>query len=252
MWEARRRRAVRLALYYPPSRPVNVAVGVRRLAAAFACGANGAAIVNSPPFHATSAAGSTSGGAAHENRRLRPLSNPSPLPSYVNALACRRERGFHSLWFAEHVVLFDDIARALSLSDTGKIPVRRSGIIDPFLALAFVAATTKTIRLGTGICLVPQRNPVYTAKEVATLDYLSGGRVDFGVGIGWLEEEFRALGVPFERRAGRTRAYLEVMRRFSDRGPIRGRVLHSASLSHDRSRAEAAFRRSTRGESDAR
>jgi probable F420-dependent oxidoreductase len=69
------------------------------------------------------------------------------------------------------------------------------------------------VRLGTGICLVPQRNPVYTAKEVASLDYLSNGRFDFGVGVGWLEEEFKALNVPFERRGARSRAYLEVMRR---------------------------------------
>ncbi len=74
------------------------------------------------------------------------------------------------------------------------------------------AGATSRIRLGTGICLVPQRNPVYTAKEVATVDYLSGGRVDFGVGIGWLAEEFAALGVPLERRAQRARAYLAVMR----------------------------------------
>ena len=151
-----------------------------------------------------------------------PLSNPFATPEYVNALGpAAEERGFHSLWVAEHVVLFDDYASRYPYSDTGKIPVSAaSGISDPFLALAFVAATTKRIRLGTGSCLVPQRNPVYTAKEVATLDYLSGGRVDFGVGIGWLEEEFRALGVPFERRAGRTRAYLEVMRRlWSDRVP---------------------------------
>ena len=83
----------------------------------------------------------------------------------------------------------------------------------PFSALSFLAAVTRTIRLGTGICLVPQRNPVYTAKEVAAVDWLSNGRFDFGVGVGWLAEEFQALGVPFERRAARCRAYLEVMRR---------------------------------------
>ena len=151
-----------------------------------------------------------------------PLSNPFATPDYISAIGpAAEERGFHSLWAAEHVVLFDDYASRYPYSDSGKIPVSaESGIIDPFLALAYVAATTKTIRLGTGICLVPQRNPVYTAKEVASLDYLSGGRVDFGVGIGWLEEEFRALDVPFERRAARTRAYLEVMRRlWTDRVP---------------------------------
>jgi probable F420-dependent oxidoreductase len=79
--------------------------------------------------------------------------------------------------------------------------------------LSFLAGMTRTLRLGTGICRVPQRNPVYTAKDVASVDWLSNGRLDFGVGIGWLAEEFHALGVPFERRAARCRAYLEVMRR---------------------------------------
>jgi probable F420-dependent oxidoreductase len=144
-----------------------------------------------------------------------PLSNPFATPEYVATLGrAAEERGFHSLWVAEHVVLFDEYASQYPYSSTGKIPApAESGIIDPFIALSFLAATTKKIRLGTGICLVPQRNPVYTAKEVASLDYLSNGRVDFGVGIGWLKEEFDALGVSFEERGARTRAYLEVMRR---------------------------------------
>jgi probable F420-dependent oxidoreductase len=80
-------------------------------------------------------------------------------------------------------------------------------------ALAAIATTTKTLRLGTGICLVSQRNPVYTAKQVADVDVLSGGRVDFGIGIGWLKEEFDALNVPFERRGKRADEHLEVMKR---------------------------------------
>jgi probable F420-dependent oxidoreductase len=85
--------------------------------------------------------------------------------------------------------------------------------LDPFTALSFAAAHTKTIRLGTGICLLPERNPVVTAKEVASVDKLSGGRLDLGVGIGWLKEEFAAVGVPWERRAERTREYLTAMKR---------------------------------------
>lgn len=128
--------------------------------------------------------------------------------------AAAEERGFHSIWVPEHVVLFDEYRSEYPYSFDGKIPApAETGMIDPFAVLSFVAAATKTIRLGTGICLVPQRNPVYTAKEVAAVDWLSGGRFDFGVGVGWLEEEFRALGVPFARRGARTRAYLEVMRR---------------------------------------
>jgi probable F420-dependent oxidoreductase len=144
-----------------------------------------------------------------------PLSTPFATPDYLQTLGGgAEERGFHSIWVAEHVVLFDDYASQYPYSADGRIPApSESGIFDPFLALSFFAAATRTIRLGTGICLVPQRNPVYTAKEVATVDWLSRGRVDFGVGIGWLEEEFRVLQVPFARRAARTRAYLEVMKR---------------------------------------
>jgi probable F420-dependent oxidoreductase len=86
-------------------------------------------------------------------------------------------------------------------------------ILDPFLALTFAAAVTSRIRLGTGICLVPERQPLTMAKEVATLDKLSGGRFDFGVGIGWLKEEFEALQVPWPKRAERTRDYLAAMQK---------------------------------------
>lgn len=144
-----------------------------------------------------------------------PFSNPFATPDYIHAFAtAAEERGFHSIWVAEHAVLFDEYQSTYPYAADGRIPApSESGILDPFPILAFLASCTKTIRLGTGICLVPQRNPVYTAKEVATVDWLSNGRVDFGVGIGWLEEEFRAVAAPFERRAARCRAYLEVMKR---------------------------------------
>jgi probable F420-dependent oxidoreductase len=120
------------------------------------------------------------------------------------------ERGFHSLWAPEHVVFFEEYASRYPYSDDGRLPAGGTPI-EPFLALTWLAASTQRLRLGTGICLVPQRNPVYTAKQVADLDYLSGGRVDFGIGIGWLREEFGALGVPWEQRAERTRDYVGVM-----------------------------------------
>ena len=144
-----------------------------------------------------------------------PAGNPFATPEYLNALATgAEERSFHSLWVAEHVVLFDDYRSRYPYAADGRIPVGgEAGLLDPFQTLAFLAARTRRIRLGTGICLVPQRNPVYTAKDAATIDWLSGGRFDFGVGIGWLAEEFAALGVPFEHRAARCREYLEVMRR---------------------------------------
>ena len=144
-----------------------------------------------------------------------PLINPYHTPEYVIALGRGAEqRGFHSLWLGEHVVVFDDYASPYPYAEDARVPMPRdSGLLELFVTLGYLAAVTTRIRLGTGICLVPQRNPVYTAKEVATLDYLSGGRVEFGVGVGWLKEEFDALGVPFARRGARAREYLEVMRR---------------------------------------
>src|SRR5689334_2015985 len=97
-----------------------------------------------------------------------PLAKPAATPDYVEALGAAADRhGFSSIWVAEHVVLFDEYASRYPYDDDGKIKVQgEAGIIDPFVALSFLAACTKTARLGTGICLVPQRNPVYTAKEV--------------------------------------------------------------------------------------
>lgn len=120
--------------------------------------------------------------------------------------------GFHSLWVPEHVLFFPEYESRYPYSDDGKLRGDPKSLLDPFSALTFVAANTERIRLGTGICLVPQRNPVYTARQVADLDYLSGGRFDFGVGIGWLKEEFEALGVPWQNRAGRAVECLEVMK----------------------------------------
>ena len=120
--------------------------------------------------------------------------------------------GFHSIWVPEHVLFFPEYASTYPYSTDGRIPGAPEGLLDPFSALTFVAAHTSRIRLGTGICLVPQRQPVYTARLVADLDYLSGGRVDFGVGIGWLAEEFDALGMPFADRGARCLEYIEAMR----------------------------------------
>jgi probable F420-dependent oxidoreductase len=123
------------------------------------------------------------------------------------------ERGFESIWVAEHVVLFDDYDSQYPYSPTGKFPGGGdTGLLDPLTALTYLAAVTDRVRLATGICLIPQRNPVYTAKQVADLDVLSGGRVDFGVGIGWLKEEFDALNVPFAARGKRADEYLQIMR----------------------------------------
>ena len=122
-------------------------------------------------------------------------------------------RGIESLWVAEHVVLFDDYEPEYPYDDGGRFPATAdSGILEPLTSLAFLAAHTSTIRLGTGILLLPQRNPVYTAKEVANVDWLSGGRVDLGIGVGWCKEEFDAVNVSWPKRGKRTDEYIEVMR----------------------------------------
>jgi probable F420-dependent oxidoreductase len=121
-------------------------------------------------------------------------------------------KGFHAIWVPEHVLFFPDYASTYPYSDSGRIPGDPEGLLDPFTALTFIASHTQSVRLGTGICLVPQRNPVYTAKMVADVDFLSGGRVDFGVGIGWLKEEFDNLGADFRGRARRCDEYIEAMK----------------------------------------
>lgn len=144
-----------------------------------------------------------------------PTQSPHFHADYLHTVAAECEaRNYHSIWLAEHVVLFDEYASSYPYELDGKFPITdERSLLEPFTTLAFLSARTERIRLGTGICLVPQRNPVYTAKEVANLDWLSNGRFDFGVGVGWLEEEFQALGMPFARRGQRCRSYLEVMRR---------------------------------------
>jgi probable F420-dependent oxidoreductase len=143
-----------------------------------------------------------------------PLGNGNASPEILRAVGRNvEERGFESIWVPEHVVLFEDYASAYPYSPDGRFPGGAdSGMLEPLTALTYLAAVTDRVRLGTGICLVPQRNPVYTAKQVTDLDNLSGGRVDFGVGVGWLREEFEALAMPFEKRGQRTDEHLAVMK----------------------------------------
>lgn len=143
-----------------------------------------------------------------------PLGNGNASAEILRAVGREVEdRGFESIWVPEHVVLFDEYASAYPYSPDGKFPGGAdSGMLEPLQALTYLAAVTDQVRLGTGICLVPQRNPVYTAKAVTDLDSLSGGRVEFGVGVGWLREEFAAVAMPFERRGPRTDEHLQVMK----------------------------------------
>lgn len=113
--------------------------------------------------------------------------------------------GFESLWTVEHVVVPAGYQSTYPYDPSGRMPGGDDAPMpDPLVWLAALAPVTTTIRLATGVLILPQRNPVVLAKEVATLDALSGGRALLGIGVGWLREEFEALGVPFGERAGRT------------------------------------------------
>lgn len=121
--------------------------------------------------------------------------------------------GFESVWGGEHVVMPTTIASPYPYTTDGKIPATpETSIPDPLIWLAYVAAAAPTLRLGTCILILPQRNPLVLAKELATLDHLSGGRVELGIGVGWMKEEFDALGVPWERRGTRNDEYVAAMR----------------------------------------
>ena len=141
-----------------------------------------------------------------------PFSHRTPVDYIAAAARHIEEVGFASIWAPEHVLFFPEYASSYPYSEDGRIPGNPDGILDPFSALTYVAAHTSRIRLGTGICLVPQRQPVYTAKMVADLDYLSGGRFEFGVGIGWLREEFDNLQMSFRARASRCAEYIDAMK----------------------------------------
>src|SRR3981189_2396369 len=123
------------------------------------------------------------------------------------------ECGFATLWAGEHVVMVDRSASHYPYSDDGAIAVpAQADWLDPMIALAFAAAASSRIAVATGVLLLPEHNPVVVAKQAASLDRLSGGRLTLGVGVGWSREEFDALGVPFERRAARTAEYVAAMR----------------------------------------
>jgi probable F420-dependent oxidoreductase len=135
-------------------------------------------------------------------------------PEIIRSVAVAAERhGFARLWAGEHVVMVDAPASRYPYAADGRIAVPADADwLDPMLALTYAAAVTTRIGLATGVLLLPEHNPVVTAKQAATLDVLSGGRLTLGVGIGWSADEFAALGVPFARRARRTAEYVAAMR----------------------------------------
>jgi probable F420-dependent oxidoreductase len=120
------------------------------------------------------------------------------------------ERGFESLWFPEHTHI--PTSRKSPWGGGRVLPEVYKQSLDPFLALTAAAMTTRRIRLATGICLVVERDPIHTAKQVATIDYLSGGRFLFGIGGGWNAEEMANHGTVFETRFALMRERVEAMK----------------------------------------
>ena len=146
---------------------------------------------------------------------------PFGVPESLARLArAAEEHGIESMWTVEHVVIPVGYQSPYPYSPSGKIPGAESvPIPDPLLPLAFAAAVTKKIRLATGILILPQRHPAYVAKEVATLDVLSAGRVILGIGSGWLAEEFEVVGVPFRERGARTDEAIRALRSLWKKAP---------------------------------
>ena len=134
--------------------------------------------------------------------------DPATLARKLEAL------GFESLWVPDHPVL--PVHTSTPLPETppgqGQIPEAYSHMCDPFVAMAMAAGATTRLNVATGVCLVPERNPLLTANELATLDSFSNGRVLFGIGAGWLKEESEMLGVDFPHRWSQTKEYIAAMR----------------------------------------
>lgn len=136
-------------------------------------------------------------------------------PVKAIALAEAAEQaGFESMWTVEHTVVPGGYGSTYPYAAGGRMAGGNDAVPlpDPLIWMAYVAAATKRVKLATGIMILPQHNPVVVAKQVATLDHLSNGRILLGIGVGWLKEEFEALGVPFEDRGRRTDEYMQALR----------------------------------------
>lgn len=132
----------------------------------------------------------------------------------VGTAVAAEEAGFESVWTFEHAIVPVEYESKYPYAPSGKMGAApETNFIDPLIALTAVAASTKMIRLGTGVNILPQTNPLTLAKQAASLDLISNGRFMLGVGIGWLREEFEAMGTPFERRGARFDDYIQAMRK---------------------------------------
>lgn len=145
-----------------------------------------------------------------------------PEPKDAKRLAFAAEAaGFESVVAIEHVVIPTNYTSRYPYSESGRMS---SGVEtprpDPLAWLTYVGALTSRLKLITGVLVLPQRNPLVLAKHLATIDHLTGGRLELGIGVGWLREEFEALGVPWGRRGARTNEYIQAMRALWDRDDV--------------------------------
>jgi probable F420-dependent oxidoreductase len=145
----------------------------------------------------------------------------------VGAVAQKAEAlGFDSFWLPEHPVIPVHYKSRFPYTEDGVIPDLYAQFVDPFVGLSFAAAVTKTIKLGTAICLVPERDPLVTAKAVATLDHYSQGRFLFGIGAGWLPEETEIMGAQFATRWAQTKESVLAMKALWTTGQAEYRGTH--------------------------
>ena len=146
------------------------------------------------------------------------------FPDFASAARLARlaeAAGFDSVLAVDHVVFPDNYTSTYPYSATGRLPVGRSGAFpDPLIWIAYAAAVTTRLRFLTGVVILPQRDPLVLAKQVATLDYMSGGRFELGIGVGWLKEEFEALDSPdFDKRGAVTDEWIAIFRQLWTHSP---------------------------------
>jgi probable F420-dependent oxidoreductase len=146
---------------------------------------------------------------------LVPVNVGVPNVEGMVALAQKAEAvGLESVWTFEHAIVPNDYSSKYPYSADGKMGVTpNTNFVDPLIALSAIAQATERVRLGTGVNILPQTNPLLLAKQAASLDFVSGGRLMLGLGIGWLKEEFAAMGTPFEKRGARFDDYVAAMRK---------------------------------------
>jgi probable F420-dependent oxidoreductase len=142
------------------------------------------------------------------------VGGPETAERMIETVQHAESAGIESVWTFEHVIVPTEYASVYPYAKSGKMPIApEAWFIDPLISLAYIASATKTIRLGTGVNIFPQTNPLMFAKQAASLDVLSDGRLELGLGIGWLAEEYEAMGTPFERRGARFDDYLAAVKK---------------------------------------